>query len=215
MIRTIAFLLVVLVSSVSAMPGLPTTAKIGGRTGPDGTELQCDLPGDLHKKNVGGSDGAGLCVFTSIGHAAVWQNVDQLKDFQAWMRRRPGGGYPSKVDAMIRQYCQEQGLPEPRYLNIEGNDLDILKLACKTGRMASATYGYSPTGRYSGQRISHMVNVVHADEKWFVVLDNNYPGADAYEWLTPQEFARTFSSTGGQGWAVILLSPPPPPLPWN
>ena len=60
---------------------------------PDGKyAADCDLPNDLHLKNLGGSDGAGLCVFTSISHAARWQHVDVLKDFRDYMTRFPGGG---------------------------------------------------------------------------------------------------------------------------
>lgn len=61
---------------------------------------------------------------------------------------------------------------------VEGSDLERLKLACRTGRMPGVTYAFSPTGRYGGARIAHMVNLVHADDQWFAVLDNNYPGAD-------------------------------------
>jgi hypothetical protein len=88
----------------------------------------------------------------------------------------------------------------------------ILKLACKTGRMPGVTYSFSPTGRYGGRRIAHMVSLVSADDRHFVILDNNYPGT--YEWMTPEEFTRSYTG-GGQGWAVILLAPPPSPVPVN
>jgi hypothetical protein len=169
------------------------------------------LPGALQLKNVGGRDGAGLCVFTSITHSARWQNVDLLSDFQQWMRRYPGGGYPEKVDRMINKISQEKGVPAPEYVQIEGTDLDVLKLACGTGRMPAVTYSKSPTGRYGGQRISHMVNLVHADDRHFVVLDNNFPGEQSYEWLSPEEFRQVYAP----GWAVILLNPAPPPSPHN
>src|SRR4051812_6224778 len=82
-------------------------AVIGGRTAPDGTtELQCDLPEGEKKKNVGGSDGSGLCVFTSMEYCARWQNERRLFDFQARMRKEPGGGYPEKVDKMMEKYGQ-------------------------------------------------------------------------------------------------------------
>lgn len=190
-------------------------AKVGGTLAPDGkTEIQLDLPGHLHTKNVGGSDGAGLCVFTSIQHAAQWQHVPVLSDFQSWMRKYPGGGYPEKVDQKIKQICAERKVPVPPYLQVEGKDLEILKLACKTGRMPSVTYSYSPTGRYGGARIAHMVTLSHADDAFFVVLDNNYPGVSAYEWMSPQEFLKTYAA-GGQGWSVILLTCGPPPFPRN
>lgn len=191
----------------------PVGAQVGGAVAPDGnTEINCDLPAALHLKNCGGSDGAGLCVFTSIAHSGRHQNVTQLEDFRDYMKKYPGGGYPQKVDKMIAQLCQERGVPKPAYVQVEGKDLEILKLASKTGRMPAVTYSFSPTGRYGGSRIAHMVSLPHASDQWFCVLDNNYPGADKYEWMTPAEFQRTYTG-GGSGWAVILLAPPPPPAP--
>lgn len=181
---------------------------------PDGTPIQLDLPLPLHTKNCGGSDGSGLCVFTSIGsHAACWQNVESLQKFQDFMKRHPGGGYPEKVDKMIDQFCKEQNKPKPRYVQIQSGDLEILKLACKTGRMPSVTYGFSPSGRYGGAKISHMVSLLHADDKWFCVLDNNFPRT--YEWMTPAEFSKTYTSGGRAGWTHLLLDPGPPPCPKN
>lgn len=190
-------------------------AQRGGRTFTDGTELQCDLPGDMHLKNCGGSDGAGLCVFTSISHSARWQNVPLLEDFQAYMKKYPGGGHPEKVDRMIDQIAREKNIPRPDYIQVEGDDLEILKAACKSGRMPGVTYNFSPTGRYNGQHIAHMVNLVHADDKHFVVLDNNYPGDVNYEWMTPEEFKKVWCGNSQNGWAVILLEPGPPLPPHN
>lgn len=195
---------------------LPQThgAKVGGTMAPDGkTEIQIDLPADQHLRNKGGSDGAGLCVFTSIEHAARWANVKQLIGFRDWMRRYPGGGYPDKVTAKINQICKERGLPVPDYIQIQGRDLELLKAALQNGRLVSVTYSRSPTGRYGGATIAHMVNLVHADTRHFAVLDNNYPGVDKYEWMTPQEFVRCCNPRGY--WAVILLPPGPPPPPRN
>lgn len=198
-----------------------SAGNVGGNIHTDGTPIQADLPGRYHMKNVGGRDGAGLCVFTSINHAAHLQDVEVLKDFQAWMKQHPGGGYPEKVRAMIARKCKEKGVPEPLYVQVEGDDLEILKLACRTGRMPGVTYCWSPTGRYNGQRIAHMVSLVAAgvgkgpDGKgWWVILDNNYPGEGKYEWLSEAEFKKTYTGMGG-GWCVILLGHPPPPPPRN
>lgn len=175
-----------------------------------GTEVACDIPNDLHQKNTGGSDGAGLCVFASMRHSGLWQNNELFAGIFQWMKKHPGGGYPSKVDAMLKRYAGETGKPIPDYVQSESGDLEILKLACKTGRMPGVTYGYSPTGRYGGKSIAHMVSLVHADNNWFVILDNNYPGS--FEWMTPEQFKKVYMHGGG-GWAVILLTPPPPPAP--
>lgn len=194
--------------------GLPPGATIGGNVAPDGTEIQIDLPGDLHVKNRGGSDGAGLCVFASMHHSGVWSDEPVFDQIFEFMFRRPGGSHPAKTDAMIALLCRERGLPKPHYIQIEGSDVEILKLACRSGRMPAVTYSFSPSGRYNRQRIAHMVNLVHADDRWFAILDNNYPGPQRYEWLTPDEFRRSY--TGGRsGWAIIPLRNGPPPPPQN
>jgi hypothetical protein len=154
-------------------------------------------------------------VFTSISHSARWQNVPLLEDFQGWMKKHPGGGYPEKVDEMITQIAREKNLPRPDYIQVEGEDIEILKAACKSGRMPGVTYTYSPTGRYNGQHIAHMVSLVHADDKHIAILDNNYPGDACYEWMAPEEFKKVWCGNGKNGWAVILLSPGPPLPPHN
>lgn len=189
-------------------------AKVGGFTSPDGGEAQCPLPGEFHIKNRGGSDGAGLCVFASIQHSAKWQSVPQLEDLFSWMFKHPGGGYPEKVDRMINQKCKEQNLPVPDYLQVQGSDLEVLRRACESGRMPGVTYSFSPSGRYNGQRISHMVSLPAVVGDWYGVLDNNYPGVDQIEWLTEAEFKRAYTG-GSSGWSVILLEAPPPPVPRN
>jgi hypothetical protein len=197
----------------------PVGATVGGPKHTDGTEISCDLPGELHRRNTA-SKGLGNCVFTSVHHSAVWQNVPALVEFPQYLIDKgiPGGGYPQKVDQLIPRICKDRNLPVPDYLQVQSNDLEILKAACRCGRMPSVTYAMSPTKRYGGSRISHMVSLVHADDRHFVVLDNNYPGSagntDVYEWMSPQEFLRAYSG-GKTGWAVILLNGPPPPVPRN
>jgi len=190
-------------------------ATVAGNRAPDGTEIQCDLPAELHRRNTT-SRGEGCCVWTSIHHAAVWQNVREYQEAPRWIQQHGirGGAYPGAVAKYLPQMARQRGAEEPSaFLNYEGNDIELLKLACRTGRMPAVTYTYSPTGRYRG-KIAHMVNLVHADDRYFAVLDNNFPGADQIEWMTPEEFRRSWTGFG-QGWAVILLAPPPPPVPHN
>jgi hypothetical protein len=188
---------------------VPEKITVGGPTGPDGkTEVTCDLPADQRTRNVGGRDGAGLCVFTSIGHSARWQHETRLEDFQQAMRAEPGGGYPEKVDAMIAKYGK--GTP---YVQYEGRDPTILKDALASGRMPAVTYnGHDP--HYGNATIAHMVNLVYLDDQWACVLDNNFIGENELVWLSSKEFLQRW--TGGRtGWTVILLAPPPPPVPHN
>jgi len=184
------------------------SSQVGGKLSPDSTEeIQVDLPGDQQMKNKSGTDGSGLCVFTSMEIAGHWQNVEELRGFQEKMTKEEGGGWPDKVDQMMKKYA-----PNTQYVQYSGSDPSIIKLALKTGRMVGVTYGYSP--RYKG-KISHMVDCVHYTDKWAAVLDNNFPGEDQYEWMAPDEFLSRWKQGSG-GWVIVLLSGnPPPPIPIN
>jgi inorganic pyrophosphatase len=197
-------------SLICAQERTDYTAKVSGRTSPDGKPIQCDLPGSLHLHNCGGSDGAGLCVPTSITHAARWQGIEVLQDFQNYMKQFPGGGWPDKVDRYIKKICTEKGVPVPSYVHVTEMDLDFVRRCTATSRFVCNTYCISPTGRYNGRPISHMVNTPHADDKWFAVLDNNYEGEDNYEWMSTEEYKRTVSC-GGKPWFLVFLTHGPPP----
>lgn len=186
--------------------GKPT---IGGKTGPDGkTEITCDLPESEKKKNVGGRDGAGLCVFTSIEYAARWQCERTLFNLQSQMRKEPGGGYPDKVDKMLAKYA-----PGARYGQHTGGDESVLDAVLASGRIACVTYnGFDP--HYGQQSIAHMVALVHLDKEWACISDNNFPGDTQFTWMSRGEFLKRWKGGGG-GWVVFLLRPPPPPCPKN
>lgn len=191
-------------------PGCKVVGDVRGDVvnGPahEGREIATDLPPSQHLKNTGGSDGAGLCVFTSIDHAARWQNVEPLIGFRDYMTHYPGGGYPQKVDQYIPK---KAGGKDVEYVQFTDGNTEPLYLALHTNRMPCITYGYSP--RYGGN-ISHMVNLVYLDEKWACILDNNFPGT--YEWVEHKEFLRRWKMGGG-GWSVVLLNPGAPPVPHN
>lgn len=201
---------------------LAEAARVGGKLAPGGEEIHVDLPEYLHRRNTT-SRGQGCCVFTSIHHASLWQRVPQLEEFPKWLQAKglTGGGGPDNVETRIAKICAERGAPVPAYLQIFGkveDDLQILELATKSGRLPAVTYGISPTRRYGGGRIGHMVSLPHADlkgEGTFCVLDNNYIGVAQYEWMSKAEFVRAYTSGGKSGWSVILLSDGPPPCPWN
>lgn len=194
-------------------------AKAGGSTSPDGKEpVQLEYPQDRWTRNTVGTDGSGLCVFTSMKHAGDWQGDPLFAQMAKYMQRHPGGGYPEKVRNYLTRAAKELGLPEPRYIQVESNDMEILKAASRNRYMPCVTYGLSPTGRYRGQFINHMVNTVHNTDGWVAVLDNNY--VDALEWMPEDDFkiayrASTSTGTNGQGWSIILLTEAPPPAPRN
>jgi hypothetical protein len=186
------------------------TIHAGGDTS-DGEAVTCDLPPSEHLRNTAGRDGLGLCVFTSIDHAARWANEPALIGFRDFMTKEPGGGWPEKVDEYVPRMAASKGLPAPPYVQHTGGDPEFLKLALKTGRYVCVTYNGRDGVFYRGP-IAHMVNLVHLSDSWAVIHDNNYPGQ--WLWLPPAEFLSRWRGSGG-GWAVVLLKPGPPPVPVN
>ncbi len=152
------------------------------------------VPREHRPNNVGGSDGSGLCVFTSIQYASWYQNEPKLKDFQKHMRSEPGGGYPSKVDKMIEKYGKDC-----KYIQYEGKDPSVLELILKTGRVPCITW-----------QANHMLNCVALNEKQGAIVDNNAP--DKVQWFPRASFVSKWTQGGG-GWAVCLLASPPAPPP--
>lgn len=201
---------VLLLSVATNVVALGDQITIGGPLSPDGTtEVTCDLPVEVRHRNRGGRNGAGLCVFASIDHSALYQNDPTVIGFFQKMFAEPGGGWPAKVDAMMKKYC-----PHAHYLQYEGNDPAILELAIKTGRMPAVTYNGHDPHYGMNQSIAHMVSLVHLDASYAVVLDNNFVGERDLVWLSPEDFYRRWRGSGS-GWAVVLLSSPPPPVPQN
>jgi hypothetical protein len=190
------------------LPPSSFTPAEGSKASPDGREeIQIDLPASEKFHNLGGRDGAGLCVFASITWSARWQNEAKLVDFFQKMRGESGGGYPQKVDRMIAKYGAGT-----EYLQYEGKDPSILKAALTSGRMPAVTYNGHDC-HYRGF-VSHMVSLVHLSDHWAAISDNNFPGDNQFVWMSPQEFQQRWTG-GRQGWTVILLAPPPPPTPHN
>lgn len=188
--------------------------SLGGGVSPDGkVEITTELPLDQRMRNIGSHvDGAGMCVSTSMTHQARWQNMREWVQFRDWCAKFPGGGYPSKMEKQVKQFSAEKGLSVPAYIQYEGTDTAILKLALATGRMPSVTYSGRDGVRYRGT-IAHMVNLVHLDDQWAAIMDNNGKPEDLI-WMSPEEFKDRWTSGGG-GWAFIWLTTPPPPPPTN
>ena len=189
------------------------SSVIGGRSY-QGEELTCDLPGPEMMRNRAGRDGAGMCVMTSIEMAGRWQGLDDYRGLRDWCAREAGGAYPQKVDRQLAAYAKAKNLPAPRYVQYEGPGPEaLLELCGRTGRMACVTYGRSP--RYGAAPIAHMVCCPHFSARLAAILDNNFPGENSYEWMSPKEAAARMRYPGKTAWVFVWLAPTPPPVPKN
>lgn len=77
--------------------------------------------------------------------------------------------------------------------------------------MVAVTYNGRDGVRYPGP-IAHMVCLIHFDDRWACLLDNNGIGENELLWLAPADFLTRWTGSGS-GWAVVFLAPPPPPAP--
>lgn len=209
--------LLLLCSGIYAQRGIDSTRE---PVSPSGTPAVVDIPSGRHIRNAGGSDGLGLCVFTSFQLSADWQNVRTIDGFRKWMESQPGGGYPEKLDKMLEQYASMRNIKLPDYVQHTGGDAEFLDMAMKTGRCVCVTYA-GVDGFYN-EPVAHMVNLAHLDKDFAAIIDNNRPGL--WVWMTRNQFLARWKGKYdngsammqgrfaiGGGWAVVLLNPPPPP----
>lgn len=213
-------------SARQSLAGPDRDASVETR-GPEhrGVRARLPLPAELHMRNRAGVDGLGLCVFTSIEVAALCQGITALAGLQEYMTHQPGGGYPEKVDEVLRDYLGDRYDDLP-YLHAYGADaVRIAEAAVAEGYMVCQTYGFSP--RYTDESgriiaaIAHMVNTSHLDAEVGAVIDNNFPGT--WEWSPRAEWetrlhwqpADRYGRTGtlGEGWVTVFLVNPLPPAP--
>ena len=168
-----------------------------------GTTANAPIPPELHIRNEGGSDGAGLCVISSILANGMYQGVPGLeggKRSTLWRdaKSRPGGYYPGKLEDLLKRT-----MPGEKWFSWEGDGTDLVAAYSAKGFPIGATmntgalYGYQP--------IHHMISVIHLDDSWACVVDNNDPGK--YHWMPRREYDRRFVD-GKQGWGFVWLRDP-------
>jgi hypothetical protein len=184
--------------------------QLGDTHPPDGTKVQIDFPLERDMRNIGSKvDGKGMCVMTSAERAADWSGLDELKGIRDYAAKDPGGCYPEKFDSQVKRYCKAKGIDIPNYLFYLGRDQTILELALRSGRMPAISYSGRDGVQYKGP-IAHVTNLVHFNNGWAGVYDNNY---DAHKriWLPEKEFLARWADGRSLGWAIVWLDPPPPP----
>ena len=198
-------LLSLLLLALAAPPA--AAQKWTGPTLADGTEVQIDVPLDLRLRNVGGSDGKGLCVSSSVTVAARLQGEARLLGLRAWCEKRPGGSWPERLMKDLKEFA-----PDAPVFQVTGADLTFIRLCLENGYLVSCTWGGN-----------HMLNLVHLDDRHAVILDNNSPWGEEdgrradtkLQVMTPREFQQK-ASMGGGIWIVVVLGKcPPSPIPVN
>ena len=151
-----------------------------------------NLPVALRQGNWQGNEGEGSCVHASMISLFRWQGRYAMADH--WRRAYGNGEWPQGLAAKM----DREGV---RFAYTAGrNDVRFLEWACRTRRGCGVTV--------LGGR--HMVCLVHFDEKWAGILDNNDPSR--IQWIPRRTFlAEWFNSNS---WAVAPVYAPAPPLPY-
>lgn len=145
-----------------------------------------NLPPALRCPNWGG----GSCVHASTVMLLRWQGQHEVADW--WRANYSGGEYAERhnqrlAHARLRYACTTRG------------DEAFLDWALRTRRGAGITF-------WPG----HAVNLVHLDDQWAGLLDNNR--LEQVIWIPRAEFIARWRNYGGWAWTVVYT--PPPPLPF-
>ena len=189
---------------------------------PNGKTLQLPLPASEHMMNTGGSDGAGLCVYTSVTLSAHWHNITDAYNLRKFAEGRPGGSYPEKLASDLKTYSLRYNVTLPTYVQHTGGDDSFLDLCMKTRRYPGITYAGQDD--FYRQTIAHMVNLVNLDANYGTIQDNNRAGKWTTgtrsqllnRWKGLDDNGRPLRLGGqaiGGGWAFVWIAPPAPPMP--
>jgi hypothetical protein len=166
------------------------------------------VPPKYHVQNEGGSDGAGLCVPSSLIQNGQYQGVRMTrggKDSPLWryVKARPGGYSPDKLKRALEDVDPRQG-----YASYVGtNDRVLEKFTVDRNTPVGATMNTG--GLYNYAPIHHMISLLHYSRKdgTACIMDNNdQVNRDkngklraVYRWMPAEEFARRWID-GGTGW---------------
>lgn len=174
-----------------------TTAAttLSGLTSFGGELPQVNVPVQLRQENY---TRGGSCAFASMITLLRWQGRTELAD---WMRKHYAEGtYAEHYDYLM----DKAGV---KFASTWGRqDVELLRWACKTRRGACiGIYGADN----DPHKVLHMVNLVHLDDKYAGILDNN--STEKIIWMDANVFVDYWIKCGS--WAVVPLYSPAPPLP--
>jgi len=149
-----------------------------------------NLPLALRQSNWWGQGGQGSCTWATMVSLLRWQGRYRTAD---WVRQNCGDGeWPDDM----AQRLDEAGV---RYAYVTNGDVKFLEWACRTRRGCGITIR-------GGQ---HMVALVHLDEKWAALLDDN--AVEEYIWVLRETLIAEWKAS--DGWAITPIYAPAAPLP--
>jgi ABC-type bacteriocin/lantibiotic exporter with double-glycine peptidase domain len=148
-----------------------------------------NVPHVLRQENWRGNRGSGSCVYASFISLLRWQGQYVLANT---IKQKYGDGqnYDGMVAVLERENIRWSG-------TVGKGDVAFLEWCHRTRRGAIVTW--SPR---------HVVSLVHFDDKWAGILDNNE--VDRIKWIPRNEFVKEWIYRGS--WAMTPIYTPPPPL---
>jgi hypothetical protein len=149
-----------------------------------------NVPEVLRQRNWIGDQGMGSCVHATMISLLRWQY--RLKTADHWRQTYGDGEQPEDLAAKL----DREGI---RYAYVTNGDVRFLEWACRTRRGCGITV-------MGG---AHMVALVHLDEKWAAILDNN--NVETFIWVPRETLIAEWKAS--YGWAVTPIYAPAAPLP--
>jgi hypothetical protein len=149
-----------------------------------------NLPFDLRQANWVGAQGEGSCVHATMISLLRWQG--RLRTAEHWRRAYGNGEDPGGLAAKFER-------ERIRYAYTADGDEAFLEWACRTRRGCGITVRGG----------AHMVALVHLDDKWAAILDNN--DVSKFNWVPRETLIAEWRAS--YGWAVAPVYTPAAPLP--
>lgn len=186
----LAALLLLSVSGCAIEVPIPVV-QIGGPVSVKKEYPTVNLPYELRQKNWVGRQGEGSCVHATMVMALRWQRQYELANW--WRQNKGDGEWDDKL-------AGEFNAANVRFaFTSEKGDVKFLEWACNTRRGCGVAI--------MGGR--HMVYLVHFDDQWAGILDNNQIGK--INWVPRATFVAEWLNSNS--WAVTPCYTPSPPLP--
>lgn len=167
----------------------------------NGVTVNAPIPPEMHFKNTGGSDGAGLCVNTSMTIAGAFHGIADLwrlaqSSLMIDSRARPGGSWPEKLERELKEHY-----PDEQWFMWESPTTEQVEAFNAQGLAVCTT---TNTGRlYNYDYIYHYIVTIHLDSLWAMIVDSNDPGK--YHIMPRAEYDRR-APNPEKVWGTVWLS---------